>query len=217
LLEFPSSAGQVTALLLELAQGGHAGKVTFLVPTMLYVVEGAVDVEIQGEALRALTAGQALAAPMNTPVAALNRGTAPAKVLEVFYGDARKPHQSPLQSSDAVGLRTTLVLQTTKTWTGEDIVFPPRANQFIALLVDFAPGAVNPRHVHPHTQFAYGLEGDTTVESDGVPAQTFGPGQAFVETLKPHVGANRGTTKGSVFTIFVGEAGIPTTVRMPQP
>ncbi len=206
-LEFPSSAAQVTAVFLELDQGGQTGRVTFLVPIVLYIVEGAVELEIQGQAPRALTAGQVLAAPVNTPIAAVNRTTAPAKILEVFYGDARKPNQSPSQSSNAVGLRSTPVLQTMKTWTGEEIVFPPRANQFLALVVDFAPGAVNPRHVHPHVQFAYGLEGDTTVEPDGLPAQTFRPGQAFVETIKPHVGANRGASKGSIFTIFVGRSG----------
>lgn len=216
-LEFPSSAGQVTAVLLELAEAGQTGQVTFLVPTVLYILEGAGDVEIQGQAPAALSVGQILGAPVNTPIAVVNRGTASAKILEVFFGDARKPNQSPLQSSNVVGLRATLVLQTTKTWTGEEILFPLRANQFLVLVVDFAPGAVNPRHVHPHVQFAYGLEGDTTVEPDGLPAQTFRPGQAFVETIKPHVGANRGTSKGSIFTIFVGEAGIPPTRPLPQP
>lgn len=59
------------------------------------------------------------------------------------------------------------------------------------------------------------LTGDTNVEADGLPPKIFKPGEAFVETLIPHVGANRIGAPGRVFTIFVGEAGTPVTVPAP--
>lgn len=216
-LAFPLFRNQVTALLIEIAPGGRSPHVMFQVPTVSYMLEGTVTVEIQGQPARTQSAGEAFIRPINTPIVGVNRGTRPARFLHVAFGDARKPDIVPVQGAPgAVGFRATPVLQTTKTWTGEEIVFPLLANQFLVLIAEFAPGAVNPRHVHPHTQFAYVLEGSASVEADGLPPRVFGPGQTFVETLIPHVGANRTNAGGRLFTIFVGEAGTPPTAPPPR-
>ncbi len=216
-LEFPLFRNQVIATLVEVAPGGRTVQVRFLVPAVSYILEGTFITEIQGQAPRTFAAGQALILPVNTPITAINPGTAPAKALNVAFGDARKPRNVLVEGAPGpVGFRATQVLQTTKTWTGEDIVFPLLANQFLVLVAEFAPGAVNPRHVHPHTQFAYVLEGSASVEADGLPPRVFGPGQAFVETLIPHVGANRTNAIGRLFTIFVGQAGTPPTAPPPR-
>ncbi len=212
-LEFPLFRNQVSALLLEIAPGGRTVTTMFQVPTVGYILEGTVSVEIQGVAPRTFSTDQVYIPPVNTPLTTINRGAGPAKILSVRFGDAQKPEAARVQGSPApVGLQTTRLLQTTKTWTGEEIIFPLLANQFLVLIAEFAPGAVNPLHVHPHTQFGYILEGDAAVEPVGVSARVFRPGQAFVETLIPNVGANRTNTVGRIFTIFVGEAGTPPTV-----
>jgi quercetin dioxygenase-like cupin family protein len=212
-LEFPLFRNQVFATLVEIAPGGRTASLRIQVPTVGYLLGGTVSVEIQGQPPRTLAADQALIAPVNTPVVVSNRGSGAARFLSVSFGDARRPNVVPIPGGPGpVGVRTTVVLQTTKTWNGEEIVFPTIANQFLVLVAEFAPGALNPLHVHPHTQFAYILEGDAAVEPVGASARTFRPGEAFVETLLPHVGANRATTVGKIFTIFVGEAGTPPTL-----
>lgn len=214
-LQFSLFRNQVVAVLAELDPGGQTSPQRFFVPVVLYVLEGTLTVEIEGQTPRTITAGQALVPPINASTNGANRGTTAVRWLFVAFADASKPVATP--AAAPVGFRRTVVLRTTKTFMGEDIVFPLLANQLTVLAVDFAPGAVNPRHIHPHTQFIYVLDGNTTVEPDNVPARTFAPGQAFVETTRPHVGANRGTTRGTVFTIFAGEAGTPTTAPMPGP
>lgn len=209
-LEFPLFRNQVTAILGEFAPGGRASTLQLRVPAVGYVLGGTVSVEVQGAPPRTFSIGQAYIPPVGTPYVTINRGTEPARILIVRFGDARKPDVTAVPGTP--GFQTTRLLQTTKTWTGEEIIFPLLANQFLVLVAEFAPGALNPLHVHPHTQFAYVLEGDAAVEPVGAPARTFKPGQAFVETLLPHVGANRTNTVGRVFTIFVGEAGTPPTV-----
>lgn len=214
LLTFPLFRNQVGAVIVELAPGGQTGAQRFQDPAVVYVLDGAVTVEVEGQAPRSFAAGQAFVPPLGRLANATNRGTTTLRFLTTTFGDARRPPVSPPVSAP-VGARFTPVIRTTTTWTGEAIVFPLLANQFFVLVADFAPGAINPRHVHPHTQFAYVLAGDASVEADGLPPKVFKPGEAFVETLIPHVGANRGTTLGRVFTIFVGEAGTPPTAPAP--
>lgn len=49
--------------------------------------------------------------------------------------------------------------------------------------VDFAPGAVAPRHRHPGEEIVYVLKGQLVYEIDGQPARTLGPGDvAFIPT-----------------------------------
>lgn len=214
-LEFPLFRNQVAAFLLELDPGGQSGPQQFLVPAVVYVLEGTLTAEVEGQPPRVFTAGQAFVPPVNVLANARNRGTTLARFLTVTFGDARKPALTRPAGSAPVGFRFTPVLQATKTITGEDIVFPLLANQFLVLLADFAPGAVAPRHTHPHTQFVYQLEGVSTVEPDGLPPVAIRAGQAFVDATRPHVGANRTEAPGRSFMIFVGEAGTPPTVPAP--
>ncbi len=213
--ELPHFRNQVTAVLIELASGGQTGSVTLFFPSVLYLIEGALSLEIQDRPPRTISAGQAIAAPLRTPFNSANRGATSAKFLTVYFGEQRKPLAERASDSGPRGLKTTTVLQAIKTWTGEPILFPLSANQFTVLIVEFAPGAVNPRHVHPPTQFVYVLDGSTNVAPGDHSRRTFNPGEAFVETTIPHVGANRGAVGGRIFTIFAGEAGVPLSVPVP--
>lgn len=89
------------------------------------------------------------------------------------------------------------------------------ANQLTVSIAESPPGAASVRHVHPHTQFIYVLEGVFTVEAEGPSTSSFGAGKAVVETTRPHVGANRASTALRFFTVFAGEAGVPLTVPRP--
>ncbi len=199
---------------MELAPGGQTGPQRFFVPTVLYVLEGTLTVEFESSAPRAVAAGQAAVPPTNIAVTERNVGTAPARWLMVTFADANKPATSP-PAAPPIGLRATLVVRTTKTWTGEDIVFPLLANQLTVNVSESPPGAVTERHVHPHTQFIYMLEGVFTVQAEGPSTVSFAAGKALVETTRPHFGANRASTVQRYIAVFAGEAGVPLTVPRP--
>jgi len=214
-LTFPHLRNQVTALLTELAPGGQTGETTLLFPSVAYVMSGDLIVEIQGQAPRTFATGRAFVPPFEIPINSVNRGSKPVRLLTVYFGEQGKPAWMRVQNSAPVGLRARTLLQTLQTWTGEPILFPLQANQFTSVIADFAPGAVNPRHVHPPTEFVYVLEGTSEVDPTGHTPRTFKTGEAFVETPLPHVATNRGTVSGKIFVVFAGEAGVPLTVPMP--
>lgn len=138
-LQFPLFRNEVTGVLVELAPGGQTGPQRFFVPTVLYVLEGTLTAEFEGSAPRAIAAGQAAVPPMNVAGNGRNLGTTPARWLAVTFADASKPAVSP-PPAPPVGLRATLLLRTTKTWTGEDIVFPLLANQLTVSITERPPG-----------------------------------------------------------------------------
>jgi|GEM_PF-6839358 len=214
-LEFPLTENQVTAVLLEAAPGRGTGNTTLFFPTIAYVIDGTFTLEIPGRAASTVSGGQAVVLPLRTPINGVNNGTSQARVLLVYFGRHERPLVEHGADVGRTGLKRTTVLRTLTTWTGEAILFPLRANQVTALIAEFAPGAVNPRHVHPPTQFVYVLEGLTSVEPTDHARGTFKPGDALVETTIAHVGANRGSIRGRIFTVFAGEAGIPLTVPVP--
>ncbi len=213
-LRFPLFRNVVTGVLVELAPGGQTGAQRFFVPTVLYVLEGTLTAEFEGSAPRAIAAGRAAVPPVNVANNGKNLGTTPARWLAVTFADASEPAVSP-PAPQPVGLRATSVLRTTKTFTGEDIVFPLLANQLTVNISEYPPGAATDRHVHPHTQFNYVLEGVFTVEAEGRGPSSFGAGKAQVETTRPHVGVNGASTAMRLFSVFAGEAGVPLTVPRP--
>ncbi len=214
-LEFPHFRNQVTAVLTELAPGGQTGSTTQFFPSVVYVMEGALSLEVPGHAARTISAGQALAAPLRTPINGVNRGATLVRFLTVYFGEQGKPLAERASDPSSRGLKTATVLQTVKTWTGEPILFPLLANQFTVQIVEFAPGAAGPRHVHPPTEFVYVPDGHITIEAMDHPRRTFNPDEAFVETTLPHIGANRGAVAGRLLAIFAGEAGVPLNVPVP--
>lgn len=214
-IELPHFRNQVTAVLTELASGGQTGNTTLFFPSVFYQMEGTLSLEIPGQAARTISTGQAVAAPFRTPFNGANRGATDAKILTVYFGEQGKPLAERASDSAPRGFKTTTVLQTVKTWTGELILFPLSANQFTVLMVELAPGASNARHVHPPTEFIYVLDGASSVEPSDYPRRIFNRGEAFVETTKPHVGANRGAVGGRILLVFAGQAGVPLTVPVP--
>jgi quercetin dioxygenase-like cupin family protein len=211
-IELPHFRNQVTAALTELAPGGQTGNTTLFFPSVVYQMDGTLSLEIPGQDAKTISAGQAVAAPLRTPFNGGNRGATVAKFLTVSFGEQGKSIAERVSDASARGLKTTKVLQAVTTWTGEPILFPLSANQFTVLMVELAPGAANARHVHPPTEFIYVLDGVSSVEPSDRSRRTFNPGEAFVETTIPHIGANRGTVGGRILIVFAGEAGAPLTV-----
>jgi quercetin dioxygenase-like cupin family protein len=76
--------------------------------------------------------------------------------------------------------------------------------------VDFAPGAVSPRHSHPGEEIAYVLEGTLEYEIEGKPPVTLKPGDAlFIPAGTKHLARNVGGGKASELATYLVTKGKP--------
>jgi quercetin dioxygenase-like cupin family protein len=82
---------EITALLIEIGPGGESGRHMHPNPTFVYVLEGSLDVEMEGKG-HSFKAGDAFLEVVDTWHNGKNNGTTPAKILVVFSGAAGKPN-----------------------------------------------------------------------------------------------------------------------------
>lgn len=213
-IQYPRFPNQLTASLGEFEAGGADALHQHPVPNIVYVLEGTLTLEIEGQAPRVFTAGQAYVEPLNTWHRASNQGSTPARIISVVAGAKGKPGVVHAPGAALAKSKVTTVLQTETTVIGQPILLPASSSAIVALLGEFAPGAVNPRHLHPVHQFAYILEGALTLEPEGHQPYLFTAGQAFIEVLHTwHTASNRGATAVRFFTFFFSEEGKPLTIN----
>ena len=92
-IAYPNTdSAEVTALRLEIPPGAETGRHMHPNPTFVYVLEGAIDVEIEGGVVHSYRAGDCALEVVNTWHNTKNKGTIPAKVLVVFIGAHGKPN-----------------------------------------------------------------------------------------------------------------------------
>ena len=87
-----TDSAEVTAVVLDIGPGGETGRHMHPYPTFVYVLEGAIDVEMDGGMAHSYKAGDSFLEVLNTWHNGKNNGTAPAKVLVVFAGVHGKPN-----------------------------------------------------------------------------------------------------------------------------
>ena len=87
-----TDSAEVTALMLNIGPGGETGRHLHPYPTFVYVLEGAIDVEMDGGGVQGHKAGDSFLEVVNTWHNTKNKGTTPAKVLVVFAGVHGKPN-----------------------------------------------------------------------------------------------------------------------------
>jgi quercetin dioxygenase-like cupin family protein len=87
-----TDSAEVTALMLDIGPGGETGRHMHPYPTFVYVLEGAIDVEMDGGVVHSYKAGDAVLEVVNTWHNSKNKGARPAKVLVVFAGVHGKPN-----------------------------------------------------------------------------------------------------------------------------
>ncbi|MDX1487060.1 MAG: cupin domain-containing protein [Acidiferrobacterales bacterium] len=77
------------------------------------------------------------------------------------------------------------------------------------------PGFVGGKHFHPGPVFVYVLEGEITIDTDGMGRQTIKPGQLYQEPIgKVMQGRNLSTTDAAKFVVFqVGDEGKPMMIK----
>ncbi len=92
-LSYPKTdSAEVTALLLEIGPGGETGRHMHPNPTFVYMLEGAIDVDMDGGMPHTYKAGDSFIEVVNTWHNGKNKGTMPAKILVVFSGVKGKPN-----------------------------------------------------------------------------------------------------------------------------
>lgn len=104
------------------------------------------------------------------------------------------------------------LLKTTKTWSGEDIVYPKGTAEISSHRLIIKSGQITPFHCHPVPTLGYILKGEVEVETKGGEKKRFKKGDSVVEVLRTvHRGkAINGPVEIVVF--YVGESHVPNTV-----
>jgi quercetin dioxygenase-like cupin family protein len=112
------------------------------------------------------------------------------------------------RAEEPAAIKVSKVLTTTTTVTGQKLVLPGPDAQLVATIIDIAPGARLPRHMHPYPRYAYVLEGNLTVDYEGTGPQHYRKGDFIVEAVNTwHFGMNSGTTPVRLLVIDQVEAG----------
>ena len=87
-----TDSAEVTAVRLEIGPGGETGRHMHPYPTLVYVLEGAIEVATEGGVVQRYKAGDAFLMVVNTWTNAKNKGELPAKILVVYVGVHGKPN-----------------------------------------------------------------------------------------------------------------------------
>ncbi|HKA59166.1 MAG TPA: cupin domain-containing protein [Gemmatimonadales bacterium] len=87
-----TDSAEVTALRVEIGPDGETGRHMHLYPAFVYVLEGAIEVEIEGSGRHSYKAGDSFLEAINTWHNGKNRGSTPVKLLVVFAGVRGKPN-----------------------------------------------------------------------------------------------------------------------------
>ena len=87
-----TDSAELTAMRLDIGPGGETGRHRHPYPTLVYVLEGAIAVEMDGGMVHSYKAGDSFLMVVNTWTNAKNSGTMPAKMLVVFVGVHGQPN-----------------------------------------------------------------------------------------------------------------------------
>ena len=92
-ITYPATdSAEITALRIDIGPGGETGRHMHLYPAFVYVLEGAVDVEIEGKMAHSYKAGDSFLEAINMWHNGRNPGSVPVKLLVVFAGVRGKPN-----------------------------------------------------------------------------------------------------------------------------
>jgi quercetin dioxygenase-like cupin family protein len=87
-----TDSAELSAVRLDIGPGGETGRHMHPYPTLVHVLEGAIEVEMDGGIVHSYKAGDSFLMVVNTWTNAKNNGTMPAKMLVVFVGVHGKPN-----------------------------------------------------------------------------------------------------------------------------
>ena len=90
-IRFPQSDNQLVAVLAEVAPGGQVGRHLHPSPLFVYILEGALTIEMEGHGTHTFRAGEGLAEVVNTWHNGRNFGDTPVRFLIVFAAQEGTP------------------------------------------------------------------------------------------------------------------------------
>ena len=113
---------------------------------------------------------------------------------------------SPVQGQ--VGIERRIVLR-------QDLAIP--GYEVLLMEVTLAVGGREGRHSHPGELIGRLIEGELTIEQEGLPTKTYRPGEsAVVDAGRVHEGINTGKTAVKVFAVLVVPKGKPLTTPVSE-
>lgn len=106
-----------------------------------------------------------------------------------------------------------LLLETTTTWSGEDITYPDGVAKITVLKIEIEPGAETGWHHHPVPSFAYIIQGELEITLEDGKKITARAGEAIAEvTNRIHNGKNIGNEILKLVVFYTGIEGSPLTI-----
>jgi quercetin dioxygenase-like cupin family protein len=108
-------------------------------------------------------------------------------------------------------IETETLLQTGTTVVDQPIAaYPDGTPEVTSLILTIAPGGETGWHTHPVPLFVHVLEGEVTVDYGAKGVNTYSTGTTFMEAMDwPHNGMNRTDAPVRIFTVYIGEEGVP--------
>jgi quercetin dioxygenase-like cupin family protein len=92
-ISYPKTdSAEVTGLRVDIGPGGETGRHRHPYPTFVYVLEGTVEVEMEGGMVHSYKAGDSFLEALNTWHNGRNTGPETTKILVVFVGVKGKPN-----------------------------------------------------------------------------------------------------------------------------
>lgn len=104
---------------------------------------------------------------------------------------------------------STVILKTTTTGDGMPLVYPDGTPQILSRITVFPPHSETSVHRHPVPLYAYILEGQLTITTEGQPPRHYQTGDAFMETAGWHFGRNDGDTPTRLLAVYMGNVDLP--------
>lgn len=104
---------------------------------------------------------------------------------------------------------STVILKTSTTGDGVPLVYPNGTPLITSRITVFPPHSKTNEHRHPVPLYAYVLEGELTIITEGQPPRLYKAGEAFMETAGWHHGSNDGDVPVRLLAVYAGQVDLP--------
>lgn len=115
------------------------------------------------------------------------------------------------------GFTTEPVMKTTTNRDGDPITLPTGTTEIISSVATLEPGGRTPLHQHPVPVYAYVLEGEVELQTEGGEPQRYAAGEAWLESQnRMHQAFAVGDGPAKLLIVIIGEEGQAPTVTPEQ-
>lgn len=94
-ITYPTETAEITTEIVTLEPEGRTGYHTHQVPSWVYVLEGEVELRVDGAEPQRMASGQVFIEPQDTPMQAFNVAAGPTRMLVVSIGAEGQPTGQP--------------------------------------------------------------------------------------------------------------------------